>query len=248
VANATIAWRDDLTATVARFGIRPDDGVPAFQAGQYAALSLVIGGRVVQRPYSAATASTAAAAPADAEVEFLIRLVTGGALTPALWRARPGDRVRLGRPKGLFLLTPDDARCHLLLATGTGVAPLVAMATVLRSRGPVPPRIVLIHGVREADELAYRDRLEAWARADPRIHYLPVVSGAGDWPGRRGRIDAALPSIVDELAVDPAGAVAYLCGSPGMIEGVSAVLGDLGLAPAAIRSERYWDPSPPRGR
>jgi len=146
---------------------------------------------------------------------------------------------------GLFLLTPDDARCHLLLATGTGVAPLVAMATALRSRGPVPPRIVLVHGVREADELAYRDRLEAWARADPRIHYVPVVSGAGDWPGRRGRIDAALPSIVDELALDPAGTVAYLCGSPGMIDGVSPALGDLGLAPTAIRSERYWDPSPP---
>ena len=234
-ANASIAWRADLTATVARFGIRPDGGVPAFEPGQYLALSLTIDGRDVQRPYSAVPAS------ADAEIELLIRLVPGGAFTPALWRARPGDRIRIGRPKGLFRLEPGDGRTHLLLATGTGIAPLVAMAAALRARESRPSLMVVVHGVREPAELAYRDRLLAWH--GEHVRYAPVVSGTAPgtgWAGRRGRIDAGLPSIVGELGIHPSRAVAYLCGSPAMIDGVGGVLRDLGMAPEAVRSERYW--------
>jgi ferredoxin-NADP reductase len=240
-ANATIAWRDDLTATVARFGIRPDGGVPALEPGQYVALSMAVDGRVIQRPYSAASAST------DTGIELLIRLVSGGALTPALWRARPGDRIRIGPPKGLFRLEPGDGRTHLLLATGTGIAPLVAMATALRARGAPPNRVVVVHGVRDPAELAYRDRLLAWQGADEQVRYAPVVSGAAagtGWAGRRGRIDAALPSIVGELGIEPSKAVAYLCGSPAMIDGVGRVLRDIGVAPEAVRSERYWTAGP----
>jgi ferredoxin-NADP reductase len=236
--NATIAWREDLTATVARFGIRPDGGLPAFEPGQYLTVGLLVDGRLVQRPYSVASSA------GDEAIELLIRLVPGGLLTPRLWQHGVGDRVTLGRPKGLFRLEPDDARPHLLLSTGTGIAPLVAMASALRDRDRDVGRVVLVHGVRDASELAYRDRLEQWQRDDDRIRYVPVVSGpAPGWRGQRGRIPSVLGSIVESAGAEPASSVAYVCGSPGMIDDVTAALRELGLDPPAVRSERYWTPA-----
>ena len=238
-ANATVADRWDLTRSVARFAIRPDDGVPAFQPGQYFALGLPVDGRILQRPYSTATP-----VGEPDQLEFLVRLVPDGAFTPRLWQLRTGDRLRIGRPKGLFTLEPDDARTHLLISTGTGLAPFIAMAHALRSR-PDGPRSIVVHGAADVAELAYRERLERWAAEGSMTAYVPAISrpehpdNAG-WTGATGRIDAALPAIWDRHRIDPATTVAYLCGNPGMIEAVTRRLLEHGLPEAAIVSEHYW--------
>lgn len=233
--NATIVARADFGPTMARFSIVPDEGVPAFAPGQYFAIGLELDGRLVQRPYSAAGAA------GDATLEFLVRLVPGGELTPALWGAGPGRRVRVGPPKGLFRLAEGHPGPTLLLGTGTGIAPLVAMARTLR--GGARPT-VLVHGVARADELAYREELASWAVAAAGRAYVPAISRPGDrsnagWRGRTGRLDAIVPAVLSELDLQPADAVAYLCGSPAMIEGLTARLGELGVPPQAIRSEAF---------
>ena len=238
-ANATVAGRWDLTPSIARFAVRPDDGVSAFQPGQYFALGLPVDGRILQRPYS-----TASPASEPGLLEFLVRLVPGGAFTPRLWRLQAGDRLRIGRPKGLFTLAPGDARTHLLISTGTGLAPFIAMAHALRSR-PDGPRSIVIHGAADVAELAYRERLERWAAEGPTTVYVPAISRPdrpdnADWTGVIGRVDAALPAIWDRHRLDPAATVAYLCGNPGMIEAVTRRLREHGLAEAAIVSEHYW--------
>ncbi|HYL39816.1 MAG TPA: hypothetical protein VET90_00755, partial [Candidatus Binatus sp.] len=176
-------------------------------------------------------------------LEFAIRLVPGGALTPELWRLRAGDRVRIGPPKGLFRLADGDPRTHLLLATGTGIAPLVAMARSLHVSNS-PARTVVVHGVARAAELAYAAELEAWAAAHPGWSYVPAISRPGDpanvgWSGRVGRLDAVVPAVVDDLRLDLGRAVAYLCGNPEMIAGLGHRLVELGLAASAIRSEAF---------
>ncbi|MBI3748086.1 MAG: hypothetical protein HY262_04460 [Chloroflexi bacterium] len=243
--NATLVDREDLTTTIARLRIRMDAGASTFRAGQYFAIGLAVDGRLVQRPYSAASA------PADAgDLEFLVRLVPGGSLTPSLWRLVPGDRVRIGPPKGLFTLDSDDPRRHLLLSTGTGLAPLRSMLASLlaplASRGVSPtsnPPIV-VHGVASAPELAYRAELERLAHAG-RIVYVPTVSRpdhpANDgWTGRIGRLDGLLGAIADTTGIDPASTVAYLCGNPAMIAAVETRLTALGIPADAIRAEQYW--------
>ena len=157
--NATIVARDDVSRTVARFVVRPDGPMLPFTAGQYVAVGMRVDGRLIQRPYSSASHP----GTADAH-ELLVRHVPGGALTPHLWRAGVGTRVRLGPPKGLFVLAADDSRLHLLIASGTGLAPFVSMVRSLAERHP-RPRIVLVHGVSRAEDLAYRDTLESWATA-----------------------------------------------------------------------------------
>jgi ferredoxin--NADP+ reductase len=246
--NATLVERQDLTPTIARLRLRADDAIPVFGAGQYFAIGLEADGRFVQRPYSAASGS------ADrGDLEFLVRLVPGGALTPSLWRLRPGDRVRLGPPKGLFTLIPDDPRRHLLVSTGTGIAPLRAMLGSLLAAAPAPPGEaasklacppIVVHGAATQPELAYRVEFERLA-AEGRIVYVPAVSRPSDrsnagWHGRTGRLDALIDTIAAEARIQAASTVAYLCGNPAMIAALSPRLAALGLPAEAIRVEQYW--------
>ncbi len=240
--NATIVEREDLSPTIIRLRVRPDDGVPAFRPGQYLALGLPVDGRPLQRPYS-----TASPAGETDGLEFLIRLVPAGELTPRLWPLSVGARVRLGRPKGLFLADPGDPRRPLFVATGTGIAPLLSM---LESRlreipdGQARRRPIVIHGVARSADLAYRARLERHA-ARGRIAYVPAVSRPADpsnagWTGPTGRVDALLPALFADHGVDPAATIAFVCGNPGMTDTATASLHALGLPDDAVRSEAYW--------
>ena len=258
--NARLDGRVDLTRTVARFVVGPDEGVGPFEPGQYFALGLSVDGRPLLRPYS-----TASPRGSGRQLEFLVRLVPDGAFTPRLWQLRVGDRLWIGRPKGLFTLRPDDPRTHLFVATGTGLAPFVSMVETLvrdgagqtrpaasgapasRSApvGPFHPRAVVVHGVSHVAELAYRDWLERLASTPLGVRYVPVVSrpshpdNAG-WTGRTGRLDAGLDAVCEDHGLDPTASVAYLCGNPEMIATAERILAQRGFAPDAIVSEHYW--------
>ncbi len=252
-ANATLVERVDLTPAIARLRIRPDAGPPMFRSGQYLAIGLPVDGRLVQRPYSVAS-------PPDErdELEFLVRLVPDGLLTPHLWRLRPGDRVRIGSPKGLFTLDEGDPRRHLFLATGTGIAPLRSMLAALLERGPSTTigtgrdqAPIVVHGVATSPELAYRDELERLSR-DARIVYQPAISrpsdpANGSWQGETGRLDGLVARIVADAGVESTSAVAYVCGNPAMIEAVGSRLANLGFPTEAIRAEHYWTIRPTVG-
>lgn len=249
--NATLSAQIDLTPTMTQFVVRPDDGVGAFEPGQYFALGVTVDGGLIQRPYS-----TSSPRDARTELEFLVRLVPGGSFTPMLWALRVGDRIRIGRAKGLFRLRRGDPRTHLFVATGTGLAPFLSMAESLirddgasspRPRGPsaAPPRAIVVHGVSHVDELAFRDRLERLAADRGDLHYLPVVSRPAEavnagWSGLTGRLDAQLGAICDRHRLEPAASVAYLCGNPEMIAGVERLLAARGFDRDAIVSEQYW--------
>ncbi len=248
--NATLTGRDDLTPTIVRLRIRVDDGRPDFRAGQYLAIGLPIEGRFVQRPYSVASA------PGEAgDLEFLVRLVPAGGLTPSLWGLRPGDRLRIGPPRGLFTLDDGDPRRHLLLATGTGIAPLSSMLASLLARRTRPSAggrrdrpPVVVHGVATTQELAYRDRFERLAR-DGAIVYAPAISRPADqandaWRGPTGRLDGLIDRIATDARIEPSSTVAYLCGNPAMIAAVEPRLAELGLPVDAIIAEQYWTPRP----
>jgi ferredoxin--NADP+ reductase len=244
--NATLVDRIDLTPSIARFVIRPDGGAPPFSPGQYFALGLEVEGALLQRPYS-----TASPAGATQELEFLIRRVDTGTFTPHLWGTPAAGRVWLGPPKGLFTLRTGDERTHLFVSTGTGLAPFVSMTeSLLRvdagspNRPDLRPRIAVVHGVSHVVELAYRDRLEAWA-AGGRLSYIPTISrptnASNDgWPGATGRTEAILGRACDELGLDPADTVAYICGNPEMIEAATEILRGRGFSEDAIVRENYW--------
>jgi ferredoxin--NADP+ reductase len=243
--NARLVRRLDLTDSLAVFWVAPDDAPARFEAGQYFTLGVEVAGKLIQRPYSAASSPRSR----DGAYEFYVRLVTGGVFTPLLWRLEPGHRLSLGGPKGRFVLTADDDRTHVLIATGTGVAPFVSMLRTLRADG-IRRRAVVLHGASYVADLGYRAELEAYqgAGADP-VRYIPTISrpwapeNAG-WHGRTGRVETLLPALYDELGLRPESSVAYLCGNPEMVARVEADLRRRGCTPADVKKELYW----PAGR
>jgi len=238
--NATMATRVELADSMAVFGIVLDQPMIGFKPGQYVSLGVLRDGALLQRPYSIVAIS------ADGfRVELFIRRVPDGALSPLLWTLEPGTRVRIGPPKGLFVLDPADPRPRVFVGTGTGLAPLLAMLGDLSARGDLAPN-VLIHGVSYGTELAYAERIDTWLSSGLDLWYIPAVSRPGDvrnaeWTGTTGRADAVLGRV---LEADPslAGGVAYMCGNPSMIEACSAVLQGAGMAMGDIRSERFHTP------
>jgi ferredoxin--NADP+ reductase len=238
--NATLIERRDVTADVASLFVQPEGLGAGYVPGQYATLGIADGDRVIQRPYS-----MAAPHASNAAWEFHVRRVRGGALTERLWELPIGARLRLGAPRGRFTPDPSDERSRLFVATGTGIAPFVAMI-----RGDLAAgrrrRTVVVHGVAHADELGFADLLASLA-ADRRsgIRYVPTISRPADrrnsgWSGATGRAETVLADRWDALGLDRARIVAYLCGNPGMVGAVQASLAARGVAPGDVRTESYW--------
>lgn len=244
VRGGTITAREDLTPSLAFFRVRFDDAPRAFVPGQYLTLGITAGTGVVERAYSIASSTRRI----EDGYELYVRLVPGGALTPRLFASGPGQRVSLRGPKGRFVLRADDARLHLFVATGCGIAPFMSMLRTLRDDDS-PRRVMLLHGVSYVSELAYRGVLEELAR-DPRwqLTYVPTISRPRDpanagWPGRTGRVELAVTEICGDPRLAVSNTVAYLCGNPEMIAAVEAILRDWGSASDQIHRERYWPPA-----
>ena len=244
--NAALIRREDQHDSLASFWVRFDGEATPFACGQYMTFGVFVDGRIVQRPYSVASAPRDAA---TSGYEFYIRLVNGGMFTPLLWDMSIGQRVRMIGPKGKFVLEPDDDRVHLFISSGTGNAPFVSMMRETLAAG-VPRRAVFINGVSHVADLGYRALLEGWeASGGYPVRYIPTISRPADpanagWSGRTGRAETVVAPVFAELGLDPAGTVAYLCGNPDMIVAAETTLFDLGLPEEAVKKELYW----PKGK
>jgi ferredoxin--NADP+ reductase len=209
-------------------------------------IGVMVDGRVVQRPYSVASAPTRAGVDG---YELYIRLVQGGTFTPLLWRLPVGGRMRMIGPKGKFVLEPDDDRIHLFISSGTGNAPFVAMMRQALLDGH-PRRAVFLNGVSYEADLGYRQLLEEWqATGAYPVTYLPTVSRPQDpanagWTGRAGRVESIVAPVCAELGLSAANTIAYLCGNPDMILSAEATLLARGFPEASVKKELYW----PKGK
>jgi len=244
--NARLVRRVDENESLAYFWVRFDGDPTPFEPGQYMTIGVFVDGKIVQRPYSVASAPGNAG---DTGYEFYLRLVQGGTFTPLIWGLPVGHRMRMIGPKGKFVLEPDDDRTHIFISSGTGNAPFVAMMRQLLLDGR-PRDVVFLNGVSYADELGYRELLEGWqASGGYPVRYIPTVSRPNDprnadWMGRSGRVEAILDPVLDELGLTPADSIAYICGNPDMILTAEATLLARGYPEAQVHKELYW----PKGK
>jgi ferredoxin--NADP+ reductase len=246
VYNATLVHREDLTADLAYFRIKMDGPATPFIPGQYMTLGVVADGKMLQRPYSIASA------PSTADTlgyEVFVRHVPIVRFTTALWRLKVGHRARLIGPKGKFMLEPEDERTHLYVSTGTGIAPFISMIRETMAEKK-PRETVLINGCSFADELGYREELDAWEQ-DPayRLTYVPTISRPNDprnagWSGRVGRAEQVITEVCQDLSLKPDRTVVYICGNPEMILNVERTLMERGFPEFHVKKELYW----PKGK
>ena len=243
--NATLIRRVDQTDDLAYFWVRFDGDATPFEPGQYMTTGVFADGKLVQRPYSVASAPSVA----GEGYELYVKLVPVIRFTTALWRLPVGHRMRMIGPKGRFLLEPGDDRTHLYVSTGTGIAPFISMMRQTLADGR-PRRTVMLNGCSYADELGYRELLEEWERdGGYPVLYVPTVSRPNDprnagWGGRTGRVESVVESVCRDLRLRPERTVVYICGNPEMILNVERVLMDRGFPEFHVKKELYW----PKGK
>jgi ferredoxin--NADP+ reductase len=255
--NASVVEREEYPEGLLILRLAPDEErVLEFEPGQFVNVGLPFeapeGVRWVRRPYSLASA------PGAPPLELFLRRIEGGALTPALWALRPGDRLWVDkRWLGRFGLGPIPTSADVVaVATGTGLAPYVSM--LRRDGEPRWRRFAVLHGVRTETELVYGDELQAQADARDDFAYVPVCSREPEdspWPGPRGRVGDVLcaPDFAERsgITLDPANCHVLLCGNPDMIAEQTELLGRRGFQPHQTREpgqlhvERYWESTEP---
>ncbi|HEX3428354.1 MAG TPA: FAD-binding oxidoreductase [Candidatus Limnocylindrales bacterium] len=246
VYNARLIRREDATESLASFWVRFDGDPTPFEPGQYMTIGVMVDGKLVQRPYSVASAPSLAG---DEGYEFYVRQVQGGTFTPILWKLPVGHGMRMIGPKGKFMLRPDDDRTHIFISSGTGNAPFISMMRQLLLDGRPRPA-VLLNGVSHAHELGYRDLLEGWqASGEYPVTFVPTVSRPNDplnasWMGRSGRVESILGPVLDELRLTPDNSIAYICGNPDMIVSAEQTLLGRGYPEEQVHKELYW----PKGK
>ncbi|MFN3886546.1 MAG: 2Fe-2S iron-sulfur cluster-binding protein [Aquabacterium sp.] len=224
-----ILVQEHLTHDIVQLRVQLDEAL-AYKAGQFADLTLE-GLPGVARSYSFATP-----VQPDAQVSFFVRLVPGGQFSTRVHSHElAGQRITVQGPAGDFWLRPGTAPL-LLLAGGSGLAPILAMLTDARSQGVNRP-VTLLFGARQQRDLYAMQAIEALARDWPAdFRFLPVLSDEpphSTWAGARGLVTDVMDNLVAPNAH------AYLCGPPPMVDAARALLQRHGLAAADIHADRF---------
>ncbi|MFK0137925.1 globin domain-containing protein [Streptomyces murinus] len=229
-----VVGREEETADVVSFRVRPVDGSPVrgFRAGQYVSVGVKLadGARQI-RQYSLS------GAPGEDVRQFSVKRVHGGT-TPEgevsgqlHAHVRVGDVIELSEPYGDLVLDGVAGRPLLLASAGIGVTPMVAMLASLAADGHDAP-VTVVHGDRSpadhalrVDHRAYADKL---ADSDVTFFYERDAE-----PGGRS-------GLVDLSGIDIApGTCAYLCGPLPFMRAVRGQLIEKGVAPADIHYEVF---------
>jgi CDP-4-dehydro-6-deoxyglucose reductase, E3 len=153
----------------------------------------------------------------DDLLDLHIRLIAGGSFTERVFASmKERDILRIEGPFGSFHLHEDSTKPIIMIAGGTGFAPIKALIEhAIHSRSERP--ISLYWGAKSRHGLYLPDLPEQWAAAHANIRYVPVLSepAVNDaWPGRTGLVHHAVLADFADLA----GHQVYICGAPIMIE------------------------------
>ena len=180
-----------------------------FWAGQYIDILLKDGRK---RSFSLANAPHD-----DAVLQLHIRHVPGGAFTEQVFTTlKVRDILRFNGPHGSFYLREDSAKPMILLAGGTGFAPIKAIVEHAIAENCQRPMFIY-WGARTKADLYQHALPEKWAAEHAHIRYVPVLSepAADDaWRGRTGFVHAAVVADFPDLS----GYQVYACGAPVMID------------------------------
>jgi ferredoxin--NADP+ reductase len=241
------AWTPSLIS----FRTTRDRGF-GFAPGQFARIGIATPtGGMVWRAYSIASAVH------EDELEFFSVVIPGGKFTVRLASSRPGDRILVEKAAYGFLTLDRFAGGTDLwmIASGTGLGPFLSILRDPQAWSRFE-KLVLVHSVRQPEELAYRDEIAMLGKQVPseveraRLSYVPVVTRASC----PDALPARIPQLIEDGRLERAAGVALdlersrlmICGNPGMASDLRDQLTGRGFrtgrrnAPGQLAFENYW--------
>lgn len=236
-----VTRKDRETADCASLWLEvPTDLNTAFEhrPGQFLTVMADIGGEAIARQYSI---SSLWRDPRG--LRITVKKVPGGRMSTWLVdEVDAGGTLEVAGPRGVFFKPLDGAHRVLLLACGSGIAPVLPIARKLLSEG-AGHRVALAYGSRNVDEIILRSEVDQIAEQYRTARLDHVLSRPGsEWQGARGRIDAAYLAAnagrwhpgSDHLPL-----MIYLCGPEAFMDDAEAHFLAKGVDPAAIRRESF---------
>ena len=208
-------------------------GWPGHRAGQHVDVRLTAeDGYQAQRSYSIASAHD------GTRVELTVERLDDGEVSPYLTdELRPGDRIELRGPVGgYFVWEPSQGGPLLLVAGGSGVAPLMAMIRARAAAGSEADTRLLFSS-RSWDDVIYRNELERLEGDGLRVVHTLTRSQPHGWTGYARRADAEMLAKIGPSP--PERPHVYVCGPTTFVEAVAEALVQLGHEPQRVRTERF---------
>ena len=224
--NATIREIEDQSESVRLFTL--DLGAEMdFKAGHFVNMSFQEGEERFMKPYSIASSPSIKDA-----IQFSIKLVPEGRVTPKLWEKKVGDQVSIKGPLGLFTVRNNKEKL-VFIGTGTGVAPLRGMIQDELFNKKTEKEITLVFGVRSENEILFHEEFLKYAEEHPNFKYIPLVSRPDKWEGRTGHVQDNFDTI------DFLNSEFYICGLPAMFDAVHQKLLEKGAAQDSMFHEVF---------
>ena len=218
-------WNDTLFS----FKTTRQDGL-RFENGQFVMIGLEVDGRPLARAYSVASPNY------DEHLEFLSIKVQDGPLTSRLQHIKVGDEILVSRkPTGTLVIHDlKPAKNLYLFSTGTGLAPYMSLIQDIEVYDRFE-KVILVHGVRKVDDLAYKDFIENELPKNEffgdevknKLIYYPTVTREAF--KNEGRLTDLIKSgkLFKDIGLEkmnPVGDRAMICGSPEMLKDTQDLL------------------------
>lgn len=230
-------WAENL------FSVRLDVKLQPFKAGQFVRVQLQIDGEPMAKPYSLVNS------PEQDIAEVFYNIVPDGPMSNGLAALKPNNMIEISQPAaGFFVLDELPETKHLwMFATGTGLGPYLSILQQNEVWDKFE-KLVLIHAVSYADNLAYQDMINSFGK--DQLCYVPIVSRETQEGVLKGRIPALISDgqleAAADLKIEPETTHVMLCGNQNMIADTRSVLAERGLnkhlrrKPGHITTEQYF--------
>lgn len=216
--------------------ISEDGYLPPFQAGQYIALFLEIGGIRTTRPYSISSPPNQ-----SGYFDITVRRVEEGLVSNYLLDdVKRGHRLDSSGPSGNFYHNPlYHDRTMVCLAGGSGISPFMSMIREVVESG-LDRTIFLLYGNKDLEDTIFHDDLKAISERFENIHYHPVIENPP--VGYTGHVGLMTGDLIVKVLGDLSGKTFYLCGPQAMYDFCIPELEKLGISRRKMRKEVYGPP------
>ncbi len=235
--EATVESIEDMTFVIKKLRLRLKEGEEInFKPGQYIQLKAPIykgNDEEVYRAYSIASL------PSHKDyIDLIIGYVPNGKATTYVHKLlKEGDKVYFNGPYGEFCYQEDSQREMVMVAVGTGIAPILSILHYLKDNN-INRKATFYFGAKTPDDLFLLDELKNFENTLPDFKFIPTLSRITEehnWTGEKGRVNVAL----EKYILDGENKEAYLCGNPPMIDTVVSALQKIGIPEEHIYFDKF---------